>query len=340
MNFPFCLRPLFFYIDGKLSDEEGRYLSDLCSRAPDESLRKINKALEEPNLFAVLSRWYRALDEREARGIDSLLIELVKVDNQVTEEEIAFMVQFSQVVEGNEPVDLYVSRPVAGDSPQHGLFSYIDRDCFIRSFPDSDSVYREGMLYVQHPFLDKALQRFSAEDFSTAQEAMYEGLIGLMKDLGAKRVELLDCQEESGRAQSSVSLGTELAAGTGPVKIDAGAKAGRRVDTDDLMRQENHLVVTFEGFKPGWIDRFFKRRWRARLIKKYESNKQYRMIIDGRFGENRIKSFSHQLKSVEARKLVKAINASARLQKKVVKAGIHMDVKSEDAIVLHGREVA
>jgi hypothetical protein len=143
----------------------------------------------------------------------------------------------------------------------------------------------------------------------------------------------LDSLEESGRAQSSVSLGAEFGAGIGPVKIDAGANAGRSVDADDLMRQENHLVVTFEGFKPGWIDRLFKRRWRARLIKKYESNKQYKMIIDGRFGENRIRSLSHQLKSVEARKLVKAINASARLQKKVVKAGIHMDVKSDDANV-------
>ncbi|MBX3713163.1 MAG: hypothetical protein KF800_14475 [Lysobacter sp.] len=332
-DFSLLLAISIFLIDGELSREEERYLDELRSKAPNESWYKISEALKEPNLFAVLSRWYRALDEADARQVEPLLSELVRVDSQVAEEEIAFLVQFSQVVDGNEPLDLYVSRSSVGAAPQHDLFRYINKDAFTENFPDSECVYREGMLYVEHPFLHRSLQRFSAEDFSTAQEAMYEGLIGLMKDLGAKKVELLDYLEESDRAQTSASAGAELAAGMGPAKIDAGAKAGRSVSADDLMRKENHLVVTFEGLKPRWVDRLLQRRWRSRLMKKYESNKQYRMIIDGRFGENRIKTFSFQLKSVDARKLVKAINASANLQKKVVKAGIQMDVKSDDANV-------
>jgi hypothetical protein len=332
-DFSLLLASAVFLIDGKLSDEEARYLEELRRRSPEESWRKVATALEEPNLFAVLGRWYRALDQEEKEQAETLLSELVRVDNQVAEEEVAFLVQFSQIVDGNEPLVLYVSRPMQGGSPDHGLFKYIAKPEFLADFPRSECVYREGEVYIEHPFLDQALERFSADDFQVAQEAMYEGLIGLMKDLGAKKIVLSDYVEEKGASGSHVGGGVNVAAGAGPAKIGVGGKAGYDVSADDLMREKQDLVVTFEGSKPRIIDRVLQRRWHARLMKKYAANKQYRVIIDGRFGDNRIKTFSHQMKSVDARKLAKAINAAAKLDKKMVKVGVDLKVKSSNSSV-------
>ena len=332
-DFSALLASAVFLIDGNISNEENRYLEELRQRAPQATWQKVAAALEEPNLFAVLGRWYRALDDDEKERVELLLAQLVRVDNQVAEEEIAFLVQFSQIVDGNEPLELFVSKPMQGDGPRHGLFRYISKDGFLAEFPNSECVYREGEVYIEHPFLHRALDRFSANDFQTAQEAMYEGLIGLMKDLGAKKIVLSDYAEEGDASGSHVGGGINVAAGAGPAKIGVGGKAGYEVSADDLMREQRDLVVTFEGSKPRLIDRILQRRWHARLSRKYAANKQYRAIIDGRFGDNRIRTFSHQVKSFDARKLAKAINATAKFDKKWVKAGVDLKVKSNNSSV-------
>lgn len=330
----FCLMlaNVLFRIDGTVSPEEQEHLDRLTEEVPQRVRERIEKILESPDVFVQIRNWYNALGEAEKSLAKEEVKKLVQIDKERTEEEEAFLIQFAQITEGHDRLPLYVSTELDkanGKLPNHNFFRYVSARQFPETFPNAETVFRSGNVYVDHPYINDSLIPFTAHDFEQAQDQLFGGVIELLKELGAKSVHISESMEEveGDRQQGKVSVDAKSVT-TGSAQLAGGAD----FSLERILRTKDTVNVRFDGSKPPLLRRLFPQRWHQQLLRRYRNNPQCLTIIKNRFGHNKASYFKHQVKSMEARSVAKGINAAAKLDYKLVKAGANVDYQSKGTV--------
>lgn len=325
-EFGLVLANLLFKIDGEENEHETRALKTLACNASEEIKQRMESVLDAPRKFQALEQWFRALalSEAERTQLAEKLNLWAAIDKRRAPEEDAFVIQIAQILEGNERIPLFVS---ISEAPRvlvaHDLFEYINEERFRGQFPESQFDFQEGRIYTRHPYLSNSLLPFDIEEFNAAQNEIYDGIIDVMKDLGAKRLIISRSQEEAQKALHSAQAGVG-------VKDIGEVKVGGSVSTEDFVHSKETIKVTFEGTTRPFLTRLFPGRWRRGLISKYRNNPHYAAIIQNRFGHNRIKKLEYQFSSKEARKLAAGMRAALKVKVKIKSVGgdLQYDYKS------------
>jgi hypothetical protein len=328
----FCLMlaNVLFRIDGKVSHEEQQHLDAQTKRAEPRIVERITSILEAPDTFVEIRNWYTALSPWEQSYARDQAKKLVEIDKERTEEEEAFLIQFAQIAEGNERLPLYVSTALDkanGKLSNHNLFQYVSTRDYPVQFPNSDLPFRSGAVYIEHPYNEGSLIPFSVEDFEQAQDQLFGGILELLKELGAKSVDISESLEEVGKDRGDIDASVSATKLATSVQLAGGAD----FSIERILRTRDSVNVRFDGSKPPLLKRFLPNRWQQHLIRKYRNNPQCLTIIKNRFGHNKASYFKHQVKSTEAQNMAKGINAAAAIDSKLVKGEARMKARTDGA---------
>jgi hypothetical protein len=329
----FCLMlaNVLFRVDGKISDQEEEYLKEQTKSADLRVVERITSILEATDTFVEIRNWYNALSEVDKSFALEQAKKLVEIDRERTEEEEAFLIQFAQIAEGNERLPLYVSTALDktnGKLPNHNLFHYVsERDYRSRFLTPDSPPFRSGAVYIEHPYNEDSLIPFSVEDFEQAQDQLFGGIIELLKELGAKSVDVAESLEEVGNERGDVDASVKAGNAAANVQLAGGAD----FSIERILRTHDSVNVRFDGSKPPLLKRFLPNRWQQHLLRKYRNNPQCLTIIKNRFGHNKASYFKHQVRSSEARRLAKGINAAAAVDYRLVKGEARMKARLDGA---------
>lgn len=329
-EFEYMLANIMFRVDGDMSDDECEWLVKKSEVVKKQVKDRIDGILESDDKFVEVRDWYKSLGKIPQDRLSASLARLAHVDKKRTVEKEAFMIQMAQISNGNDKLKLYVSRDKATMRQGHfknNLFEYIGADEFLEK-STSCSQFNNASIYVDNPFVDNELMAFSPSDFEVAQGRLYDGLIPLLKDLGAKKFLMSEISSTKDLNEDSVSVGVSVSAKkVGGASLESGMNFSELVD----IHKKESVEVTFDGAGAPLMN-FFKsdKKLKKELLAKYRGNKIYVELIEGRFGENKITSFKYKIKSNDARKIDSGIRASVKFDKGLVKGSVRVGYNSLD----------
>lgn len=320
-KFEFLLARLMFEIDGVVSQEERAYLDDRSSRFQKE-MELIDEAIHGPDAYRYVKERFEAVKAacRESDFADYLEL-LADIDGRRTAEEVAFLVQMLNMLDGGGRLSLYVTREAHGrasGSVVRGFFNYIDRVEYEARGGALGFPFESRMVYVEDPFDSDRLIPLDDQAFDEAQDRFLDGLLLLLAQLGAKSMTMSlssgATSDESSKGKVEVSGGARGISGSMMV-------SGNSAAFEDWRSCEN-VAVTFDGSGLSLSGRLFPGRLKSTLLRRHQSNKLYVALIQGRFSSNRIKKITHELASDTVDRVSRGIKFASKVSAKVAKAQV------------------
>ena len=330
-QFLLILAEVLFRIDGEIAPLEQAHLNELRERSnvTKEAEDRLATVQKDRNIFASLRSWYKALSNEERQAIAVDAGKLADIDQKRTAEEEAFLIQLAQIIENQDRLDLFVATQQSNSSLiEHDLFKYMTEQQFSTSFVNSTCKFNVGQIYISNPHESTSLIPFCVEDFELSQDQLFDSIIELLKELGAKSVVI----SESSEATNDTKLTGEAAAEGGNAITTINVEAAGKQALHNLIRTKAGVEVLFDGSKAGFFDRFRYQKVEAQLLRKFKNNAQCCTIIKTRFGNNKAKYFRHEVRSNEARSIARSINAAAKVDYKLVKATAKAGVAQDESI--------
>lgn len=323
-KFEFMLASLMFSIDGVVSDQEQQFLNQQANRFGDVKDR-VDKILSGKEMYREIKSWFSAVkDLCDVSELSTKLSFFADLDEKRTEEESALIVQIINMIEGGPKLPLYLggARPEEGSfESRQDFFEHISQEEYGDRCGSLGYPFEKGTVYVEDPFDIERLMPLDEKAFEDAQDNFLDGLLLLLKQIGAKSVRMTQREDKSSATSSKgkvdINVGVKLVSGS--LKVDGSSSA-----SEDWHKSED-VEATFDGAGMSVIGRIFVGGLESKLLHKHKSNKVYTSLIQGRFRNNKLKNFKYKVKSDEADHVSKAIDIAAKLGLKAVKG--KMDVK-------------
>lgn len=308
---------ILFRIDGVVHSEEEKILENYRSRTSDSFQKKLEDTLQSTETFSILRRQYKSLDKGAVEKMFSKFVDLSKVDGEVSECEEAILIQFAQMLKDYEKLPLFITCSAKPSNVliMHDLFEYITEEEWRQRYKNSTSGFLADEIYTLHPFVSDALIPFSISGFEDSQNEFFEGIIPIMKELGASCVYISESKEQFSERQENVKADISVEYG----EKGAGASGSSMADTKSILQNKEIVEVRFDGSKLPLLDRVLPGRIHKRLKEKYKHKPEYLTLIENRFGGNKINYFEYQIKSKVAKSLANGLDAAAKLDVSLVK---------------------